>query len=208
MEISILQWIGYIASIIIALSMTMSSILRFRWINLLGAVTFSSYGFMIGALPVGFLNLFIALVDIYYLRSIYSKKEIFEILEVKPGSQYLERFLKFHEKDIRLYFPNFDYKPNKEDISFFILRDMAIAGIFIAHRQNDTSLMITLDYVIPEYRDFKNGKFVFLSLRSKLIADGISKIIAQAEAEKHEKYLKKVGFIKTTAGLYEKSLAN
>ncbi|MDY0104656.1 MAG: hypothetical protein RBS07_17115 [Lentimicrobium sp.] len=206
MEISLLQWIGYIASIIIALSMTMSSILRFRWVNLVGAVTFAAYGFLIGALPVGFLNLFIALVDVYYLRSIYSKKEIFEILEVTPGSQYLERFLQFHENDIHLYFPSFDYKPNPEDISFFILRDMAIAGIFIAHRQNDSSLMVTLDYVIPEYRDFKNGKFVFLSLRSKFIEDGIAKIIAQAQAEKHEKYLKKLGFVRISANLYEKSL--
>lgn len=206
MEISILQWIGYIASIIIALSMTMSSILRFRWINLVGAVTFSVYGFLIDALPVGFLNLFIALVDVYYLYSIYSKKEIFEILEVEPGSQYLERFLNFYEKDIRLFFPNFYYKLNPEDISFFILRDMAIAGIFIAHRQNENSLLVSLDYVIPEYRDFKNGKFVFLSLRSKFIENGISKIIAPAQAEKHEKYLRKVGFVLTTTNLYEKSL--
>jgi hypothetical protein len=83
---------------------------------------------------------------------------------------------------------------------------MAIAGIFIAHRQNDSSLMVTLDYVIPEYRDFKNGKFVFLSLRSKFIEDGIAKIIAQAQAEKHEKYLKKLGFVRISANLYEKSL--
>ena len=111
MEISLLQWIGYFASIAIAVSMTMSSILKFRWINLAGALTFSTYGFLIGALPVGFLNAFIALVDIYYLYSIYSKKEIFEILEVRAENRYLIRFLEFHEKDIEKYFPGFTYKP-------------------------------------------------------------------------------------------------
>lgn len=208
MEISFLQWIGYIASIIIAISMTVSSILMFRWINLVGAVTFSTYGFMIGAMPVGFLNLFIVLVDIYYLQSIYSKKEIFEILHVKPDSQYLERFLKFHKKDILNFFPEFNYKPNQGDIIFFILRDMAVAGIFIAHRQEVKSLLVTLDYVIPEYRDFKNGKFVFLSLRDQFIEDGISKIIALSQTEKHKKYLMKNGFVKMDDNHYEKSLAD
>jgi hypothetical protein len=206
MEISFLEWIGYIASGIIALSMTMNSILRFRWINLVGAVTFSIYGFLIGALPVGFLNLFIALVDIYYLYAIYSKKEIFETLEIQPESNYMERFLKFHEKDIQLFFPGFAYLPNATDLSFFILRDMAIAGIFIAHRQKDNSLEVSLDYVIPEYRDFKNGKFVFLTLRNKLMEDGITKIVATAQAKKHERYLKKLGFIQLHSNCYEKSL--
>jgi N-acetylglutamate synthase-like GNAT family acetyltransferase len=206
MEISFLQWIGYIASIIIAISMTVSSILMFRWINLAGAVTFSAYGFLIGALPVGFLNLFIVLVDIYYLRSIYSKKEIFEILHVKPGNQFLERFLKFHEKEIRNFFPEFNYQFKQEDTAFFILRDMAVAGIFVAHRHEEDSLMVTLDYVIPEYRDFKNGKFVFLSLRNQFIEDGISKIIAHSQTEKHKKYLMKNGFIQMDNNYFEKSL--
>ncbi|HPG32490.1 MAG TPA: hypothetical protein PLM34_01460, partial [Lentimicrobium sp.] len=83
MDTNLLEWVGYLASVIIAASMTMNSILKFRWINLAGAVTFSMYGFLIGAWPVGFLNGFIAVVDIYYLYQIYSKKEVFEILEVR-----------------------------------------------------------------------------------------------------------------------------
>ncbi len=67
MEINILEWIGYAASVIIALSMTMNSIVKFRWINLAGAITFSAYGFLIGALPVGFLNGFIVCVDIFFI---------------------------------------------------------------------------------------------------------------------------------------------
>jgi hypothetical protein len=85
---------------------------------------------------------------------------------------------------------------------------MAVAGIFIAHRQEVNSLMVTLDYVIPEYRDFKNGKFVFLSLRNQFIEDGISKIIARSQTEKHKKYLMKNGFVQTDDNQYEKSLAD
>ena len=67
MEITFLQWIGYLDSVIIAVSMTMNSILKFRWINLAGALTFSLYVFLIEAMPDGVLNAFISFLNIYYL---------------------------------------------------------------------------------------------------------------------------------------------
>lgn len=206
MESEILNWIGYGASVIIAISITMSSILKFRWINMVGAAVFSVYGFMIGALPVGFMNLFIVLVNIYYLYAIYSKKELFETLEIQTGDNYLEKFLKFHKKDIQQFFPGFTYSPKQADLSFFILRDMVIAGIFIAHRQHDNSLEVSLDYVIPEYRDFKNGNFVLLTLQNTLVEDGVTRVVAMAHNKKHEKYLKKLGFAQKEEKSWEKSL--
>ena len=208
MGISLLQWIGYLASIAIALSMTMSSILKFRWINLFGALTFSIYGFLIGALPVGFLNAFIALVDIYYLNSIYSKKEVFEILELRPENRYLIRFLEFHKKDIEKFFPGFAYKPEMNTVSFFVLRNMAVAGVFLAHREENHCLSVGLDFVLPEYRDFKNGKYIYLRLRDRFINDGFTKVIAEGNSEKYSQYLSKLGFVKNAEGLFEKSLVS
>ena len=206
MDISLLQWIGYTASVIIAISMTMNSILKFRWINLAGAVTFSTYGFLIGALPVGFLNGFIAFVDIYYLYAIYSKKEVFEILEVRADNRYLLRFLQFHDHDIQKFFPGFVYKPEMKTISFFILRDMAVAGIFLAHREKDHCLVVALDFVLPEYRDFKNGRFIYLRLKQQFIKEGFRKVIAEGRSEQYGKYLKKLGFSYNSTGLFEKNL--
>jgi len=206
MEISLLQWIGYFASLVIALSMTMSSILKFRWINLAGALTFSIYGFLIGALPVGFLNGFIVLVDIYYLYSIYSKKEVFEILEVRADNRYLIRFLQFHEKDIQHFFPGFGYKPEMNTVSFFVLRNMAVAGVFLAHCKQDHCLSVGLDFVLPEYRDFKNGRYIYLHLRKRFIDQGFTKVITEGKSEKYAQYLTKLGFEKNAEGKFEKSL--
>ncbi len=208
MEISLLQWIGYFASATIAISMMMSSILKFRWINLAGALTFSTYGFLIGALPVGFLNAFIALVDIYYLYTIYSKKEVFEILEVRADNRYLLRFLQFHEKDIQHFFPGFTYQPELNTVSFFVLRNMAVAGVFLAHRKENHCLSVGLDFVLPEYRDFKNGKYIYLRLRNRFINDGFTKVIAEGRSEKYSTYLSKLGFEKNPEGLFEKSLVS
>lgn len=206
MTASFLQWIGYLASMIILLSMMMPSIIKFRWINLIGALLFSTYGFLIGAIPVGVLNGTIVLVDIYYLISIYSKKEVFEILEINAKSEYLARFLKFHGNKIQQYSPGFNYEPNAESVSFYILRNMSIAGLFLAHRKNKTELHVDLDYVLPEYKDFKNGKYVYFTLRSKFVEDGFTKVIAEGNNKNYFNYLKKLGFKEIKPGIFEKEL--
>ena len=205
MELDILQIIGYIASVIIAISMTMNSFVKFRIVNLCGAITFSTYGFLIGAIPVGCLNGFIMLVDIYYLHKIFSKKEVFETLEIRPDNKYLLRFLKFHDMEIQRFFPEFVYKPEMNTISFFVLRNMAVAGIFLAHRENENELKVGLDYVIHQYRDYKNGKYIYWRLKENFIKQGFVKIRADGSSQKYIKYLKKCGF-KEESGSFIKIL--
>lgn len=65
-----LNWIeimGYLASILIAVSLTMSSIVKLRVINLAGALLFGIYGLLIDSMPVALVNFFISFTNIYYL---------------------------------------------------------------------------------------------------------------------------------------------
>ena len=206
MEINYLQWIGYAASITIAVSMTMRSFIKFRWINIVGAATFCTYGFLIKAYPVGILNGFIVLVDIYYLYHIYSKKEKFEILEINSGSVYLKRFLKFHKARIQKILPGFEYNPDMNTVSFFILRDMAIAGLFLEHREDGNILKVGLDYVLPQFKDYKNGKYVYNNLNQYFIDAGYTSVMAESKNQSYIKYLKKLGFSETEQGTYCREL--
>lgn len=206
MDTQILQLIGYIASGIIALSMTMNSIVKFRWINLAGASSFATYGFLIDAYPVMALNGFIVSVDIYYLIKIYTKSHLFDTLEVRGDNKYLIKFLDFHQSEIIEFLPEFKYKAEMNTISFFVLRNMAVAGIFLAHREEGNILKVGLDYVIPEYRDYKNGKYVYHHLKDKFKNDGFERIVTQGGTPKHIKYLKKLGFKKNKDNLFEKIL--
>jgi len=202
----LLAWLGYVASVIIVLSMMMNSIIKFRWINLVGALLFSTYGFMIHAIPVGILNGIIVLVDIYYLSTMYAKKETFEILEINSGSEYLKRFLKFHDARIQNYCPGFSYTPDENTISFFILRNMSVAGFFLAHRNNDNVLQVDLDYVLPEYKDFKNGRYIYFKLRQKFVDAGFTRVRAEGNNKRYFNYLKKLGFKEVANGVFEKEL--
>ncbi len=206
MNETLLQFIGYGASFIIAISMTMSSIVKFRWINLAGAIAFGVYGLLIGAIPVMILNSFIISVDIFYLLRIYNKKELFDTIKVRSDNKYLLKILEFHKNDIEKSFPGFVYKPELNTISFLVLRNTAVAGVFLAHIEDGNIIKVGLDYVVPQYRDYKNGKYIYHLLREGFIKTGIKQVETKGYCPKHVKYLKKLDFKKNNKNLYVKIL--
>lgn len=198
-NISLIEWVGYVGSVLVAISLTMSSIKKLRWYNLVGASVFSFYGFVIGALPVGLLNLFIVLVDIYYLFEMYSRKESFKSIMIQPDSAYLEYFLEYYKKEIKLFFPKFDplilenVDENKKTFTLLLLRNAVVAGAFIGVKNNQI-LYVYLDFVIKEYRDLKPGEFFYNKNIEFLKTKGIHQIICNTENEQHQNYLQKMGF--------------
>ncbi|MCG9713898.1 YgjV family protein [Shewanella insulae] len=77
METAIIwEWVGYLASVVVAISLMMSNIKKLRWWNLIGAGLFVAYGLAIGALPVALVNFFIVLIDIFYLVKLYQVAKV------------------------------------------------------------------------------------------------------------------------------------
>jgi hypothetical protein len=186
--------IGYIASILIAISLMMSSILRLRIINLIGSAFFSVYGLLIHAYPVAAVNFFIVLIDIYYLYQMLSTKEYFTLLEVRPDSAYLLRFLAFYEKDIQKFLPGFRYDPQRAGLVLFVLRNLVPAGVVIGQLRPDARLLVDLDFVIPGYRDFKAGDYIFRRHSETFLERGIREVYSRAGNPAHESYLRRMGF--------------
>ena len=60
--IPLIEWIGYLASILIAISMFMKDIVKLRFINLVGSLLFAFYGFSIKAYPVAIINSIIVIL--------------------------------------------------------------------------------------------------------------------------------------------------
>ena len=62
-----IEWIGYAASIVIAISLTMTAIVPLRIINSIGCLLFVVYGLYLEAYPVALANAVIVLINIYNL---------------------------------------------------------------------------------------------------------------------------------------------
>ncbi len=71
----IIEIVGYAASIMVAISLTMKDIVKLRVINLIGCVLFCIYGYVIGAMPVVVMNGFVVCVNAYFLFKIYKEKD-------------------------------------------------------------------------------------------------------------------------------------
>lgn len=194
----LLDWIGYIASLIVLISLLMSSIKRLRWINLVGALIFGIYGFLIGSIPTGFMNVGIVLIDVYFLAKIYLSKDYFTILPIEEDSEYLDSFIEFYRKDIESLVPVESIDPEHADVKLYVLRNMTPAAVFIGHKLEEDTLEIRLDYAIPQYRDFKLGSFIFKQQREYFVSRGYSKFVAYAQDKNHLPYLQKMGFEEVT----------
>lgn len=193
MNIPFIEWIGYIASALVLISLSLSSIFRLRIFNLIGAAVFSVYGFFIGSLPVGIMNLIIVFTNLYYLQKLYLQKDKFEVIETDSNQEYVKKFLIYYRKDIQKYFPDFMLNTTNNQVILMVMRNMNLAGLFIAQKTDDR-LEIELDYVTPQYRDYKNGAFIFAHFRKALKEKKYTTIVAKSEVPQQIKYLKKMGF--------------
>ena len=188
-----LSLLGYAASVIIAISLMQRSVLRLRLINLAGAATFATYGFLIGAYPVGILNMMTATINIIQLVRLRRRKEIFRILEVSPESQYLSYFLEFEHRDIKKFVPQFGFDPTSTNLVMFVLRDLVPAGLLLGEIKGET-LLGQLDYAVAQYRDLKIGTFLFVDEADFFRDRGVKEIVSPAGVDEHPRYLERMGF--------------
>jgi N-acetylglutamate synthase-like GNAT family acetyltransferase len=190
----IVATIGYVASITIAISLLLKSMIRLRWINMGGAVIFVGYGLLIGSFPVALLNAFCVLINLFHIHRYYKKRDYFRLLKMQANAQFFREFLHFYKHDIQKFFPDFEKRYNEGYESYYILRNMIPAGVLMFDVQENKTAEIILDYVTPEFRDKQVGKFLF-SENSKYFTNlGIESFYIVNPHKKHIDYLESISF--------------
>ena len=189
--------LGYVASLLLAISLLVNNDLKFRWLNTFGCLSFILYGVFINAFPIILTNSILLLINVFYLVRIYRSNENFDLLAFKAGDELINNVLAFHQKDIKTYFPDYDPADETNDINFVVLRDMVIANIFAASLMKDGTAIVKINYTTPKYRDYKIGKFLFQKEKQFLLTHGIRRLVyTHVFNKKHEAYLLKMGFEK------------
>jgi len=194
--------VGYLASVLLGISLMMNDDLKFRWINAFGCLFFIVHGFMIKAFPIVLTNGFLLLINVYYLFKIYRTTEDLELIEFNGNEKLVHKFFEFYKKDIHQLFPDFLNEDKDNNLRFLVLRDLVIATIFIAELKEDGTAVIKLNYTVPKYRDDKVGKFILNKENNFLTGKGVKRIIYESVVSKrYERFLKKMNFkVFETAG--------
>lgn len=188
-----IELLGYAASVLVALSLTMSNVWRLRWINLGGAVTFVIYAWLIASWPVLAVNAWITGVNVFYLRRMARARDAFDAFHRPSDDPILQRFVESYADDIATFFPDFDRERDLQRECLLILRNLAPVGLVIYER-TDEVIDIRVDYVTPAYRDFQNGHFLYDAETSFFRDHGARHLRARSEVPQHQRYLREMGF--------------
>jgi hypothetical protein len=73
-SISLTEYLGYVASIVIMISFMMKNVITLRFINVIGGLLFIVYGVLLSmSIPIIATNTFVVGVNVYYLIKHYRK---------------------------------------------------------------------------------------------------------------------------------------
>ncbi|MEZ9232479.1 hypothetical protein AB4259_15495 [Vibrio amylolyticus] len=200
------EWFGYLASLVVLVSLTMTSIVKLRVINFIGCLLFAAFAYFIDSYPTMLMNLGIAGINVYYLVGLANSKDKFKLVSATIDSEYFDHFVATNIKDIERQTTTSVLR--SANTAFYMLRNNAIAGLLVGTKHEDGSFDIALDYVTPEFRDLKLANYFYQQSPDLIKSRGIKVLKAKATTEDHEDYLTQVGFEKMAddASTFEKRL--
>ena len=203
---TIFELIGYLGSLLVIVSMLMTSVVKLRIINTIGSVIFGVYALLIHSYPTAVLQLFLIIINVINLYKLFSVKKEFNVVKLSGGDLFAKHFLEQNAQDIKKYFPDFS-ELKESDTVYLVNSHSTCAGILVAKTDsaNPQALLVKLDYTTPAYRDTSVAKFLFTYLETQGLQT--FKVAAANLVPAHEKYLKKMGFVKKE-DFYEKHSFN
>ena len=198
----VLEAIGWIGSILIVWSLMVARVLRFRWMNLVGAVLATGYNAIIEVWQFAFMNLAIAIIDVYWLARLYREAHdaaVYRVLAVDADNAFLRHLLREHAQDIASHEPGFDIDADAGTAAggtrhtFLVVRGDEAVGVVAVKDLGAGRGLVELDWVKERFRDFTPGEFVYRE--SSVLADaGFSTLEVRPHPATDTHYLGQVGF--------------
>ncbi|HEY8721441.1 hypothetical protein [Pengzhenrongella sp.] len=192
-----LEIIGWAGSAFVVASLAQARVLRFRVMNLVGAVLATGYNGVLSIWPFAAMNGVIAVIDVYWLVRLLRERHdaaTYEVVEVSPSDAYLAHVLGANLQDIRTFHASFAWDPGVPGrLAFLVQRGDETVGVVVVRDAGDGVGQVELDYVTRRFRDFTPGEFVYR--RSGVFADaGFRRLVAPPDIADPQDYYARVGF--------------
>jgi hypothetical protein len=186
--------IGWGGSALVVLSLLQTRILRLRLLNLVGCVILVGFNTAVGVWPMVGMNAVLAVINVVHLWRLLRHRHdetAYVVLQVGESDADLTYVLERHQKDITRFNPGFTL--GASPYAFLVQHGDRTVGVVLAHDAGTGRAQIDLDYVVPKYRDFTPGEFVYR--RSDVFTDhGFRQVLAPPRMRDSTPYLKNLGF--------------
>ncbi len=199
-----LQVIGWVGSAVLVFSVLQSKFLRFRILNGIASLVLVAYNALLGSWPQVAMNAVLVLIDAYFLVRLLGEQraeKAFTYVQADPRLR--QWFFQAHRKDILAFHPDFADQVGSCEAELLFHQDRAIG--LVAFTQSDDQAELLADYVVPAYRDYAPGAFVY-SAAGPLVARGIGSIPVATAHPAVVSSLTKMGYVGGD-GVYTKRLA-
>lgn len=194
-ELNAEELVGYVASGLVVLSLTMTSVVRLRLISLAGSLVFVVYGVLIGSVPIMVTNAAIAVINVWFLRAELGYRRDLGASLIPADAPFLHDFVQFHLDDIHRFQPGFEM-PHDDAFALLLTREGLPAGVLVG-RRHGTELEIVLDYVMKAYRDSRLGQWIYGPGATVFRNAGLDRLVSAPGDDVHRGYLERVGFTRT-----------
>ena len=199
---TLLEIIGWTGSFLVVYSLMQARVLRFRWLNLAGAIIATVYNAVIGIWPFAAMNGAIAVIDVYWLWRLYREahdEAVYAVVKVSPDDAYLQHVLHTWADDIERFRPGFRSLPAADDggaddgprSAYLVQRGDETVGVVVVRDAGGGEAVVDLDWVTPRFRDFTPGEFVHR--RSEIFASFSRVVVPTPDKADHE-YLRRMEF--------------
>ena len=182
---------GYCGTVLVLVSMMMSSVVKLRVINIIGAVICIIYSTIGGAWPVVVLNMGLTVINVVQLIRLGNTKVTYTHEKLGHEEVGLAHFFQHYHKDIIQHFPEFSFQLDPDAVVYMVYVGADPAGVFVGKKQ-DKQMITQLDYATPTYRDSSVGAYIYGQLKGM----GYTSISTVPGEKSHEQYLKLMGFVK------------
>jgi len=199
----ILELIGWVGSALLVFSVLQAKFLRFRILNSVASAVLVVYNGILGVWPMAAVNLALLVINLVFIARLLTSKQqakAFTWAEADPALQAW--FVARHGADIARFHPGLAGELPTARAALVFHDDSAIGIVAV---RGDGTAQLLADYVIPAYRDYAPGAFVY-SPAGPLAHWGVTEITTTNPARGLVKYLRQMGYVAGPGAVFTRTL--
>ncbi|MBI4940758.1 MAG: hypothetical protein HY830_08425 [Actinobacteria bacterium] len=194
--------LGWAGSALLVYSLLQARVLRFRLLNLAASLVLVVFNAVIAVWPMVAMNVVIAVINVWHTARLLRTRHDdlhYEVVPITADEPYLRYVVDRHRADIERFNPDLDLAghltaPGAGALAFLVLADGETVGVVLAHGTGTPGeAQVDLDYVLPRFRDFTPGEFVYRA-GGPFSRSGVDRVLAPPRMLGAERYLRDVGF--------------
>lgn len=199
----VLEVIGWLGSALLVFSVLQTKFMRFRILNGVASFVLVVYNAVLGVWPMVGMNAVLVVIDLWFiikLRGDVVAEKAFTY--VRADLAMRKWFYAAHADDLERFHPGIGGQLITAEADVLFHKDSAIGLVAFVH--GDDRVELLADYVIPSYRDYAPGAFVY-SQSGPLAALGVRTVSVRNPTPEVVRYLQAMEYTEAD-GVYTREL--